>query len=73
MPSPTLVAEPTETNIRLPSLENTTSRVEWPPLGSFGDDGLRLAARLEVAGAIGKAHDAIGVGDVDPLRIVAAG
>src|SRR3954464_14970096 len=34
-------------------------------------DRLRLATRLEIAGLIGKADDAVGVGDIDPLRIVA--
>ena len=69
MPSPTLEAEPTETNIRVPSLENTTSRVEWPPPGSFGTITSGLPLGLQVAGAIGKAHDRIRVADIDPLRI----
>src|SRR6516162_3474294 len=35
IPSATLLAEPTETNIFDPSFENTTSRVQWfEPLGS---------------------------------------
>ena len=30
------------------------------------------AGGLQIAAAIGKAHDAVGVGDIDPLRVVAA-
>ena len=33
------------------------------------DDRLGLAARVEIAVAIGEAHDGVGVADVDPLRI----
>ncbi|CDX27565.1 hypothetical protein MPL3356_70065 [Mesorhizobium plurifarium] len=39
--------------------------------GDLGHDGFRLGGRFQVAVAIGEAHDAIAVGDIDPLRLVA--
>ena len=51
-----------------PSGENATSRVAWPPTGSRGTHRFRFAARGEIAGAVGKAQDRAGTGDIDPLR-----
>ena len=73
--SSTFDREPTETNIRLPSGEKSTSRVQWPPPvsrakpGSSGDDRLGLAGRLGVAVLVGEADDRVGVGDVDVRRV----
>src|SRR6185437_1313379 len=38
----------------------------------FRNDGLRLTGGVQIASTIGKAHDAVGVSDIDPLRVVAA-
>src|SRR6185369_12740559 len=35
------------------------------------DDGFRITGRLQVTIAIGKAHDAVAVGDINPLRVLA--
>ena len=37
----------------------------------FGDDCFGFAGRFKVARVIGKTDDAVGVGDIDPLRVVA--
>ena len=68
--SSTLEAEPTETNIFLPSAENCD--VAGPVAAASGAgrrDVCGGAARLQVAVVIGEAHDGVGVADVDPLRI----
>src|SRR6185437_2818803 len=38
----------------------------------FRNDGLRWTGGVQIASTIGKAHDAVGVSDIDPLRVVAA-
>jgi hypothetical protein len=64
-----LLADPTETNIFVPSGENTTSRVQWfEPLGSRATT-VSAGPRLEVAIGIREAHDRIRVRHVDPLRV----
>ena len=48
------------------------SRVQWlPPAGSFGTMISALILRAQIAVAVGEAHDGIGIGHVDPVRIVA--
>src|SRR5437879_12443449 len=42
------------------------------PMREVRNDGLGRTRRLQVACAIGKAHDTVGVGDIYPLRIIAA-
>jgi hypothetical protein len=55
MSSATFDPEPTEMNMRLPSLEKATSRVLCPPcFPSARHDDLGGAARLEIAVVIGK-------------------
>ncbi len=75
--SSTLEREPTETNRRLPSRENAMSRVQWPPPRSRPPPGSSAttvsagAARRDVAVLVRQPHHRVGVGDVDPPRIVA--
>jgi hypothetical protein len=38
----------------------------------LGHYGFRFAPRLGIAGPVGKANDIVGVGDVNPLRIISA-
>ena len=54
--------------MRLPSVENATSRVQWPTSRQAGHHRLRRAGRPQIAGAIGKADDAVGVRDIDVSR-----
>ena len=69
MPSATFEPEPTETNIVLPSGEKAMSRVQWPrPAGS---DGTTTSAGPDAVRSplIGKAHDRVGLGDIDVARV----
>ncbi len=65
--------KPTETSMRLSPGVKAISRVEWPkPLRQLRDHGFMLLRGLEVAGIVGEADNAVGFGDVNPLRIAAA-
>src|SRR5579863_5144110 len=69
MSSPTLEPEPTATNMVWPFGENTTSRVRWPPPAGRCGTTISAGPRNQIAIAIGKANDGIGVADINPLRI----
>ena len=69
--SSTFEAEPTATNIFLPSGVNWMSRVQCPPpMGKLGEM-LGGSPWLQVTVLVGKANHGIGVADVDPLRVIA--
>ena len=62
--------EPTETYRVLLSGENSRSARPVPAgMGNIGYHSFRSVARLEVSDAIGEAHDAVRIANVDVLRI----
>src|SRR6185437_8470339 len=69
IPSASLVCEPTETNMRLPSGENATSRRMAAARPEATDQSLGRAARGEIAVAIGETKNAVADRDIDELRL----
>ena len=72
MPSATLLPEPTEIASAAVPAEHDIARRMAGSMRQIGDDGFGCAVALRSPAAIGKAHHAIGVGDINPFGFTRA-